>query len=101
MACAAHQPAAGNAEFAGECREGGNAPQSRAAVLIALETIAPGDDRGCRLVVPPRQRSDVLRRDPANLGGARRRIDARGFHVGIESQYVLADERAIEASDPL
>src|SRR5258708_40082309 len=49
MAGATHQPTTGNAEFAGERRERGNGPQPGAAVLIALETVAPRNDRGRRI----------------------------------------------------
>src|SRR5882762_1159529 len=96
-----HQPTTGNAEFSGERRERGNGPQPRPAVLIALEAVAPGDDRGGCITVPLCQRPDVIRRDAANLCGARGRVSSRGFHIGVESQNVLIDERTIEASDSL
>src|ERR1700686_4291589 len=100
MTCTPHEPTAGNAEFSCERRKSGNGPKPRTAVLIALETIAPGDDRGYRIAVPPCQCSNVIHRDITNPGRPLGRIGARGFHVSIEPQYVLSYERMIQASGP-
>src|SRR6202051_2811115 len=99
MTCTPHEPTAGDAEFSGERRKSGNGPQPRTAVLIALETIAPRDDCGCRIAVPPRQCSNVIRRHTTNPGSPLGRVGACSFHVSIESQYVLLYERMIQASD--
>ena len=101
MTRAPYEPTAGDAEFSGERRKSGNGPQPRTAVLIALETIAPGDDRGCRIAVPLCQCSNVIHRHTTNPGSPLGRVGACSFHVSIEPQNVLLYERLIEPAEPL
>ena len=95
------QSAARHAELAGQRRERGDRADAGAAVLVALEAVAPGDDCRLRLVIPPRERADVLGAHAADLRGAFRRIGARRFHEGLESEHVLIYEYVIERAEPL
>src|SRR5215472_18633485 len=64
--CAAHEAATGHPELARECRQGCDGAEPRAAVLIALEPIAPRDDRGRGLLVPAREGATVPDVDTAD-----------------------------------
>ena len=101
VARAADQAAARHAELSREGRQRGDRAQSGAAVLVALEAVAPGDDSGRGLVVPARERANVLKRKAANLRGFLRWVLARALHESVEAVHVLCDERVIEAAKTL
>src|SRR5215470_457489 len=98
MARASYQPTTGYAELAGERRQRGYRAQPRAAVLVALESISPGNDRGRSFLVPASQSPDAPGIDTADLRGALGRILPGCLHVRLESNHMLRDERWIEAT---
>src|SRR6267154_3871425 len=96
MPGAAHEAAARNAKFAGQRGQGSDCTKPRAAILIALQTISPCNDRRRGLVIPGCQGADIVRRNPADVGGTFRWVGACRFHKSLEAQNVPFDKAPIE-----
>src|SRR5207248_7851946 len=101
MTCATDQATARHAELARQRGQSGDGAQPGAAVLIALESVPPGDHRRRGLLVPARQGTDVVELNTAYLRRALGRVSACRFHKGVKPQHVLIYERAIQAAESL
>ena len=83
------QAAAGDAEFTCQCGQSADRPQAGAAVLVALQTIAPGDGCRLRVFIPLRQSADIVFGQAADICGF-----SRGIRPGQRHEVFAAPVRA-------
>src|ERR1022692_1444486 len=67
MTCATDQATARDTELACQCWQSGDRSEPRAAILIALKSVPPGNDRWRGLLVPAGQGTDVVEIDRTSV----------------------------------
>ena len=100
MAGTGDEAATGLSELAGQRRQRQHGADAAAAVPVALEAVADGDDGPVRVPVEGGKFPDFIGRQAADVGGLLHRVLPRPLHEGLESLHMLGDEVVIEAIRP-